>query len=80
MKNPKIFLGISSQEGEILGEFHKCKSCHRCSYFIGYGAHAMVGKCTKFNKDLSSLKNQYAEVAELCSEFIYKSSLIRNIE
>ena len=74
----KVKIGISSKDGTIYGDYEKCKSCHRCVQFNGYGAHWFAGRCKEKNIEIGY--SEYSKIAPDCDAFRYKPQLLEDTD
>ena len=76
----KVIIGYSSKEGELYGDYEKCKACNFCVHFMGYGLHWCAGKCLVTGEEISGgYTGNYSKVAKNCSSFEYRPELIREV-
>ena len=76
-----IKVGCSSKEGNLYREYNKAKSCHICKHFVGYGLHAVAGKCTLLDKEIGGgYTGNYSKVAQECESFDCKLEFLGKLE
>ena len=73
----KIKIGHGTN-GDIYADLEKVKACNFCIHFKGYGLHAPIGHCSKFNKSIEGgYIGNYTKMAKECKAFDVKPELIK---
>ena len=62
---------------DISAAIEKVKACNFCTYFKGYGLHAVSGHCSILDKDIDGgYIGNYSKVAKECNDFNVRPELI----
>ncbi len=76
----KIRVGFGTN-GDIYEDLEKCKACNFCTHFMGYGLHAVAGKCLKKDKEISGgYIGNYRKIAMECDSFDCKPDLLVEVQ